>query len=105
MLTLVAAGRLTPDLRDYLEIGYVSLADYVEEEFADLLREYVGAGKALAADSRPTREKAGTGAWQRVTEQSRLASQIAKSISTEADRLRAEFQSWHSEAADSLSSN
>jgi len=36
---LVSTGQLAPELRDYLEVGYVSLADYVEEEVATLLRE------------------------------------------------------------------
>jgi hypothetical protein len=97
MTALAATGQLTPELRDYLEIAYVSLADYVDDEFATLLREYVRAGEELAADSRPTREKAATAVWQQVTEQSRLAGEIARSISLEADGLRAEFRSWHSE--------
>ncbi len=92
---LVATGQLTFQLRDYLEIAYVSLADYVEEECAALLREYVRAGAALAADGRPSREKAATAVWRRVTEQSRLAGQIARAISVEAEQLRAEFRSWH----------
>lgn len=97
--TLIATGQLTPELREDLEIAYVSLADYVEEEFAALLREYVRAGEDLAADRRPTREKTATGVWLRVTEQSRLAGWIARSFSVEADRLRAEFRSWYSDGA------
>jgi hypothetical protein len=69
----------------------------VDDEFATLLREYVRAGEELAADRRPAREKAETAVWQRVTEQSRLAGEIARSISAEADGLRDEFRSWQSE--------
>lgn len=94
MTTLVATGQLTPELREYLEIAYVSLADYVNEEFAALLREYVRSGEKLAADGRPTREKTTTDIWHRITEQSRLAGQIALAISTEAHQLRAEFRAW-----------
>jgi hypothetical protein len=93
-LALIGSGQLTPELRDYLEIGYVSLADYVEDEFAALLRDYGQAGAELAADPRPTRDKATTEAWQRVTAGSRLAGEIARAISAEANRLRLEFQSW-----------
>jgi gas vesicle protein len=91
---LAAADKLTPELRDYLEVAYVSLADYVEEESVTLLREYKRAGEELAADRRLAREKAATDAWRRVTEQSRLAGQVAKAINDESDRLRTEFRSW-----------
>jgi hypothetical protein len=92
--TLVSTGQLTPELRDYLEIAYVSLADYVDEEVATLLREYADAGRALAADRRIAREKVATDAWRRVAEQSRLAGHLAQAISTEADQLRSEFRAW-----------
>jgi hypothetical protein len=92
--TLVSTSQLTAELREYLEIAYVSLADYVGDESATLLREYTHAGQELSADSRPVRERVTTDAWRRVTEQSRLAGQIALAISVEADALRGEFQSW-----------
>jgi hypothetical protein len=91
---LVASGQMTADLREYLEIAYVSLADYVDGELATLLREFVRAGDELAGDRRPGREKAATDAWQRIAAQSRLAGQIARSISDEASELRAEFLAW-----------
>lgn len=93
---LVSADQLTTELREYLEIAYVSLADYVDEERVTLLREYAYAGEELAADRRLAREKTMTDAWRRVAEQSRLAGQIARAISAEADRLRTEFRSWQS---------
>jgi hypothetical protein len=94
MKTLLATHQLTPELRDYLEIAYVSLADYVDDEVATLLREYAQAGQALAADHGIAREKVATDAWRRVAEQSRLAGHLARAISTEADELRSEFRAW-----------
>jgi hypothetical protein len=98
---LIGTGQLTSELREYLEVAYVSLADYVDEEAVTLLREYARAGEELAADSRLVREKVTTDAWRRVTEQSRLAGQLARTISAEADLLRAEFRSWQVEALQS----
>jgi hypothetical protein len=94
---LVATEQLTPELRDYLEVGYVSLADYVDNEVARLLREYRRAGEELADDRRLAREKVGTDAWRRVSEQSRLAGELARAIHEEAERLREEFRSWQSD--------
>lgn len=94
VMALVGSGQLTPELRDYLEVAYVSLADYVSEESAALLREFSRAGEELAADRRLARDKMTTDAWRRLSEQSRLAGEIARTISREADELRAEFRSW-----------
>jgi hypothetical protein len=96
-VTALAQGdQLTPELCEYLEIAYVSLADYVDEECFALLRDYGRAGEELAADRRLAREKMGTDAWQRLSEQSRLAGQLARTVSEEAERLRDEFRSWQS---------
>jgi hypothetical protein len=91
---LSEAGQLTGEMRDYLEIAYVSLADYVPDENARLLREFARAGEELAADSRLPREKTGSDAWRRVSDQSRLAGELARTISVEAEELRAEFRAW-----------
>lgn len=91
---LVETDQLTPELRDYLEVAYVSLADYVDDECVALLREYARAGQQLAADRRLAREKVNSEAWRRLSEQSRLAGELAREISAEAERLRAEFRSW-----------
>ena len=99
VVMLASKGQLTSELREYLEIAYVSLADYVDEECLALLREYGRAGEELAADRRPTREKAATDAWRRLGEQSRLAGELARAISEDANRLRSEFRSWQSGAA------
>ena len=94
VLALVSGGQMTSELQEYLEIAYVSLADYLDDEGVALLREYTQAGEELAADGRLPREKATTDAWRRVSEQSRLAGQLARAISAEADQLRMEFRSW-----------
>lgn len=91
---LVETDQLTPELRDYLEVAYVSLADYLDDECVALLREYARAGQQLAADQRLAREKVNSEAWRRLSEQSRLAGELAREISAEAERLRAEFRSW-----------
>jgi hypothetical protein len=91
---LHSTGELTSELQDYLEIAYVSLADYVSGECMALLREYGRAGEDLAGDRRLAKEKVGTDAWRRLSEQSRLAGELARAISDDADRLRAEFRSW-----------
>jgi hypothetical protein len=95
--TLDVTGQLTTDLRDYLEVAYVSLADYVDEECFTLLREYAQAGEELAADRRLAKEKTSTDAWRRLNEQGQLAGQLARTISDEADRLRTEFRSWQAD--------
>lgn len=94
-----STGQLTDELLEYLEVAYVSLADYVDQECKALLREYARAGEELAADPRLAREKTTTDAWRRVTEQSALAGQLARAISEEAEQLRAEFRSWQPDAA------
>jgi hypothetical protein len=93
---LGATGQLTSELRDYLEIAYVSLADYVSGECMALLREYGRAGEELAGDRRLAKEKVGTDAWRRLSEQSRLAGELARAISEDTERLREEFRSWQS---------
>jgi hypothetical protein len=91
---LVASDQLTPDLRNYLEVGYVSLADYVDDEGARLLREYVRAGHDVAAAGRLARERTSSDAWRQIAEQSRLAGELARAISAEAELLLTEFRSW-----------
>jgi len=91
---LGSSGQLTPELRDYLEVAYVSLADYVSGECTTLLREYGRAGEELAGDRRLAREKVGTDAWRRLSEQSRIAGELAREISDDTDMLRTEFRSW-----------
>jgi hypothetical protein len=96
-MALVDSGQMTADLRDYLEIAYVSLADYLDDEGATLLREYVRAGEDLTAHTGLPRDRVTTDAWRRVSDQSRLAGELARAISVHADELRSEFRSWHSD--------
>jgi hypothetical protein len=98
-MALIASGQITPELRDYLEIAYVSLADYVDEERVTLLREYARAGADLAAHTGLPRDRVTTDAWRRVVEQSRLAGELARAITVQADEFRSEFRSWHSDPA------
>ena len=100
---LDSTDQLTSELRDYLEIAYVSLADYVSGECVSLLREYGRAGEELAGDRRLAREKVGTDAWRRLSEQSHLAGELARGISDDAERLRTEFRSWHQHEAPAAS--
>jgi hypothetical protein len=97
--SLAFAGQLGSDMSAYLEVAYVSLADYVTDECVALLTEYGRAGEDLATDRRLAREKLDTDAWRRLTEQSRLAGQVAREITADADRLREEFRAWRSETA------
>jgi len=89
---LLSSGQLTEELRDFLHTAYVSLADYVTADLVQLMREYARAGEDLAADPRLAREKTSGQAWQTVTNSSRLAGEIARSIADEAEVLQAEFE-------------
>ncbi len=94
--TLVATGQMTPELGGYLEAAFVALADYLDDECLLLLREFEEAGASYAADGRSVREKSSTPAWRRLADAGRLAGQIARARSDEAEHLRAEFRSWQS---------
>jgi hypothetical protein len=56
------------------------------------MREYARAGEDLAADPRLAKEKTSGAAWQTMASSSRLAGEIARSMASEAELLRAEFQ-------------
>lgn len=88
---LASSGRLTQELRDFLEIAYMSLADYVEEDVGRLLTEFCEAGDTLAVDGWLARDKVGSPAWNRLTESARLAGDIANLIERETQALRQEF--------------
>jgi hypothetical protein len=92
VLALHASGQLTDELCDFLETAYVSLADYVAPDLVRLMREYTRAADDLAADTRLAREKTTGAAWQTVTDSSRLAGEIARSMASEAELLKTEFQ-------------
>jgi hypothetical protein len=92
VLALLSTGQLTEELSEFLQTAYVSLADYVAPDLVRLMREYAQAGEDLAADSRLAREKTTGAAWQTMSGSSRLAGEIARSMATEAEGLRREFQ-------------
>jgi hypothetical protein len=92
--SLTTAGQLSQELRETLEIAYTSLADYVDEELVQVMREYHDALSALDADGRIGREKTGTAAWGRIAETSSLVARIARAIADDADVLRAEFREF-----------
>jgi hypothetical protein len=88
--SLAAAGQITPELHRTLEIAYMSLADYVDEELVRVMREYRQAMSEL--DEGRGREKTGTAAWEQVAETSSLVAGIAQAIADEAESLHSEFQ-------------
>lgn len=92
VLSLTATDQLTGELRDFLEVSYMSLADYVDDELVRLLVEYRAAGVELSADGRLAREKVRTPAWNTLATSSRLAGEIARNIAQETEALRREFR-------------
>lgn len=95
---LAETDQLTGELRDFLEVAYISLADYVDEELARLLRDYRRASDMLARDDRHTRERTGSPAWNVLAETGRLAATIARGIALETEQLRREFRALDSSA-------
>jgi len=91
-VALTTTGQMTDDIREFLEVAYTSLADYVDDEVARIMAEYREASAALAADSRLGREKVDTPAWQVLRDTSGLVAQIARTIAEESETLRAEFR-------------
>lgn len=89
---LISTRQMTEELRDFLEVVYTSLADYIEDELVRLMSEYRAAGVELASNSRLVQEKAGTPAWQVLTNSGRLVGEIAKAIAGETQALRDEFR-------------
>jgi hypothetical protein len=94
ILTCAAALRqteqLTADMRDFLEQAYAALADYVDDDLVRVMAEYRDALAALT-DIRPS-DRPQAPAWQRVSETSRLAGEIARTIADEAAALHLEFR-------------
>lgn len=93
---LMASGQMTDELRDFLEVAYVSLADYLDDELARLMTEYRDAAARLAAESGPARDRQSSQAWQTLQRTSRLAGEIAKAMAQETEALRHEFRQFGS---------
>jgi hypothetical protein len=92
--SLAAAGQITQEVRSVLEIAYVSLADYLDEELVQVMREYGRALSELDAEAGHGREKTGSAAWARIAETSSLVARIARATADETESLRAEFQQF-----------
>ena len=91
LVSLTASGQLTADLVEFLETLYVSLADYVDDELAKLMREYRENSDRLMLEARAASEKQHTAAWQSVAGSGRLVGEIAREIARESQALRDEF--------------
>lgn len=90
--TLDESQQLTPDIREFLEEAYAALADYVDEDVVRVMAEYRDS-LATLADVQAAQDKVHTPAWQRISEISRLAGEIARTIAEDTAALRREFQS------------
>jgi hypothetical protein len=93
-LALAANQRMTGELRDFLEVAYVSLADYLDDDLARLMTEFHEASESFANDGRHVREKLDTSSWNVLTGSSRLAGDIALSVARDTEALRAEFKAF-----------
>lgn len=91
---LISTGQMTDELRDFLEVAYVSLANYVDAELAQLVSEYRQAGIALAGASLGATERVRSPAWQVLARTGRLVGEIARAIADEAQARRDEFRRW-----------
>jgi hypothetical protein len=88
---LAASGQMTDELREFLQIAYTSLADYIGDELVRLMDEYHEASTQFAADGRLGRSKTETPAWQRLADTGALVAGIARAMADEAAALRHEF--------------
>jgi hypothetical protein len=90
---LQESGQMTPELRDFLEVAYVSLADYIEDELARLVREYNAASAALPRLGLGAAQQ-GSPQWQVVASSGPLVADIARAIAEDTDTLRQEFRAF-----------
>lgn len=88
---LRATDQLDEELREFLEEAYVALADYLDDELVRVMTEYREALE-LVRDVRSPGERLQNPAWRRVSETSRLAGDVARSIADETAALRTEFR-------------
>lgn len=91
LLTLKASGQLTEELREFLEVSYTSLAEYVDEEVAALMAEYRQASGALSANGRRGQQQFDAPAWNTVAAASRLVGAVARAMTADGEALREEF--------------
>jgi hypothetical protein len=91
VIALVQTGQMTDELRQYLEVAYTSLADYLDDELVRVMTDHQRASTAFAVDARFAREKADTPAWRTLSETSGLVGQIAQTVADDVRALREEF--------------
>jgi len=92
LAVLQRTGQMTQELYDFLEVAYVSLADYVEDDVVRLMTEHRAAAEQLQQQPLAPGERTGTPAWQVLSRTSGLAGQVAQSIAAEGEKLRQQFQ-------------
>jgi hypothetical protein len=91
---LAVSGQLTEDLRKYFETAYTGLAEYLDPEIVALITEYRYSAEQLTSVSPATREKTNSDAWRSVVDASALVGEVARATTTEAEKLRSEFQGF-----------
>jgi hypothetical protein len=87
------SGQMTPELRDFLEVAYVSLADYIEPELVRLVREYNTASAALPRQGLGAAQQASP-QWQVVSASGPLVADVARRVANETEALRQEFRAF-----------
>jgi hypothetical protein len=88
---LSSKSALTDDLREFFEIAYVSLAEYLEPELVTLVLEYRRAAEDLSAGT-TVADRTSTASWRTLAEGAGLAANVARATTMEAHELRARFQ-------------
>lgn len=91
---LSTTGQMTDELSTFLEIAYVSLADYVDDDVVRLMAEHRMAAEKLQQQSPAPGERTATAEWTVLARTSGLAGQVARSIAAETEQLRLEFQQF-----------
>jgi hypothetical protein len=89
---LAHTGQLTEELRAYFETAYVSLAEYVEVELAQLMTEYRRSAEQLTAEPVRVGDKTTTAAWRTLAGSGAIAGEVARAATAEADERRETFQ-------------
>lgn len=89
---LTRTGQMTQDLNDFLEVAYVSLADYVEDDVVRLMAEHREAAEALQQQPLAPGERKASQEWAVLARTSALAGQVARTIAAETEALRQQFR-------------
>lgn len=91
---LSATDQLTEELNTFLEIAYVSLADYVDDDVVRLMDEHKKAAEKLQEQSLAPGERTATAEWGVLARTSGLAGQVAQAIASETEELRVEYRGF-----------